>query len=197
MRRILFVYAKLNTAISYVQGMNEIVAPIYYLFANDPDPAWKKHAEADSFFCFTNLMSLIRDNFIRDLDGTDKGIQSQLSLFSDLLLDIDKELWVYLDEKQLAPHYYCFRWITLLLSQEFDLPNLLRLWDSIFSIPDETRLEFVRYLCVGMLKNQRDKLMKSEFGDALHLLQNYPHCDVTLILNEVLYLKESQKKDSQ
>lgn len=35
--RILFIYAKLNPGQSYVQGMNEIIGPIYYTFANDPN----------------------------------------------------------------------------------------------------------------------------------------------------------------
>jgi hypothetical protein len=35
--RILFIYAKLNPGVGYVQGMNEILGPLYYLFANDPD----------------------------------------------------------------------------------------------------------------------------------------------------------------
>ena len=34
--RILFLYAKLNPGQGYVQGMNEIVGPIYYVFATDP-----------------------------------------------------------------------------------------------------------------------------------------------------------------
>ena len=38
MARILFIYAKLNPGVKYVQGMNEILAPIYYIFANDPHP---------------------------------------------------------------------------------------------------------------------------------------------------------------
>ena len=29
--RLLFIYAKLNPAISYVQGMNELIAPLYYV----------------------------------------------------------------------------------------------------------------------------------------------------------------------
>ena len=33
--RILYIYAALNPGISYVQGMNEIVAPMYYLFIHD------------------------------------------------------------------------------------------------------------------------------------------------------------------
>lgn len=39
--RILFIYAKLNPGIAYVQGMNEIVGPIYYTFATDPNAEWK------------------------------------------------------------------------------------------------------------------------------------------------------------
>jgi len=39
--RILFIYAKLNPGQSYVQGMNEIIGPIYYLFATDPDNEWR------------------------------------------------------------------------------------------------------------------------------------------------------------
>lgn len=39
--RILFIYAKLNPGIAYVQGMNEIVGPLYYTFATDPDSKWK------------------------------------------------------------------------------------------------------------------------------------------------------------
>ena len=36
LRSILFVYSRTNAAIKYVQGMNEILAPIYYVFAHDP-----------------------------------------------------------------------------------------------------------------------------------------------------------------
>lgn len=40
--RILFIYAKLNRGCSYVQGMNEVLGPIYYIFANDPDLEWRR-----------------------------------------------------------------------------------------------------------------------------------------------------------
>lgn len=35
--RILFIYAKLNPGQGYVQGMNEIIGPIYYVMASDPN----------------------------------------------------------------------------------------------------------------------------------------------------------------
>lgn len=45
--RILFIYAKLNPGIAYVQGMNEIVGPIYYTFATDPNSQWKGRSHSN------------------------------------------------------------------------------------------------------------------------------------------------------
>ena len=42
MKRALFLYAKLNPGLRYIQGMNELIAPLYWLFKHDPDPqVWK------------------------------------------------------------------------------------------------------------------------------------------------------------
>ncbi len=46
--RILFIYAKLNPGQSYVQGMNEIVGPIYYLFATDASCDWRGTVPTDA-----------------------------------------------------------------------------------------------------------------------------------------------------
>lgn len=54
--------------------MNEIIGPIYFVFASDPDKEWAEYAEADTFYCFQNLMSEIKDNFIRTLDNSNCGI---------------------------------------------------------------------------------------------------------------------------
>lgn len=47
-QRILFIFAKLNPGQSYVQGMNEICGPLYYTFATDPDPEWRRNL---IYFC--------------------------------------------------------------------------------------------------------------------------------------------------
>ena len=46
-------------------GMNEIIGPLYFTFSTDKDETYRQNAEADTFFCFTNLMSEIRDRFIK------------------------------------------------------------------------------------------------------------------------------------
>lgn len=48
MKNILLVFAKLNQGIRYVQGMNEILAPIFYVFRNDPD----EDSSVSRFFLF-------------------------------------------------------------------------------------------------------------------------------------------------
>jgi len=44
---------------------------------------------------------------------------------------------------------YIFRWLTLLLSQEFSLPEVLRIWDSLFS--DSQRFSFLIDICCAMI----------------------------------------------
>jgi hypothetical protein len=48
--RILFIFAKLNPGQSYVQGMNEICAPLYYTFATDHDHEWRSKSVSHSIY---------------------------------------------------------------------------------------------------------------------------------------------------
>lgn len=67
MIRALFIFAKLNPGLTYIQGMNELLAPLYYTFSTDIDHDAGKHAEADAFYCFIDLISEFRDNFCQSL----------------------------------------------------------------------------------------------------------------------------------
>ena len=67
MKRCLFVFAKLNPGLRYVQGMNELLAPLYYHFRTDPAPGVAEHAEADAFYCFMDLLAEFRDHFCQQL----------------------------------------------------------------------------------------------------------------------------------
>lgn len=89
--RVLFIYAKLNPGIKYVQGMNEVLAVIYYCFwrFSDFNVISVEYLESDLFFCFTNLMTEIRDGFIRDMDKEESGISGKVAAFAAILRVID------------------------------------------------------------------------------------------------------------
>ncbi|XP_038216913.1 TBC1 domain family member 13 [Zerene cesonia] len=187
--RMLFLYAKLNPGQGYVQGMNEIMGPIYHVFAIDPDEEFRKHAEADCFFCFTNLMSEIRDFFIRTLDETESGINYMMSRLSDCVKRNDRAVWDRLEKQELRPQYYSFRWLTLLLCQEFSLPDVERIWDSLFA--DTNRFDFLINICCAMILLVRDNLLSGDFASNVKLLQNFPPMDVSLILNKAVQISNN------
>lgn len=190
LRNILFMWAKLNPGIAYVQGMNEVLGPIYYTFATDTDENFKVYAEPDAFFCFTQIMSEIMNNFCTTLDHSDMGIKGQMAVLNQMLKKKDFILWKHLESLQLDPQYYSFRWITLLLSQEFDLPDVLRLWDSFFA--DEKRFAYLLHTCVAMLILTRKELLESGFGEALKILQKYTLSDI----NDLISLADEVAHDN-
>ncbi|PWN35815.1 RabGAP/TBC [Meira miltonrushii] len=84
--RILYIYALLNPSIGYVQGMNEVLFIVLYIFGTSsamPTPISEDdenatsssdgdsgdHAEADAFWCFSALVGEVRDLY--DFDGID------------------------------------------------------------------------------------------------------------------------------
>lgn len=52
-----------------------------------------EHAEADAFFCFTNLMSEVMDNFCKTLDKSEMGIVGNMKRLNLLFKEQDLELW--------------------------------------------------------------------------------------------------------
>ena len=50
----------------------------------------------------------------------------------------------------------------LLLAQEFDMNNVIKMWDTVLS--DHDRFTFVNFICVAMVVNKRDYLMKLNGG---------------------------------
>ncbi|KAK3005035.1 hypothetical protein RJ639_016357 [Escallonia herrerae] len=97
----------------------------------------KAYAEADTFFCFVELLSGFRDHFCQQLDNSVVGIRSTITKLSQLLKEHDEELWRHLEvTTKVNPQFYAFRWITLLLTQEFNFADSLHIWDTLLSDPE-------------------------------------------------------------
>ena len=184
LRRALLVFAKTNAGIGYVQGMNELLAPLYHACASDPesqdgdgatDPSSPPAAEADAFWCLVALMADFMDNFIAALDDSSTGVKRALA---DLAADIrsaDPALAHHLfDLNRVDPAFFGFRWTTTLLTQEFALPDLVRVWDGLLAHPGPARPAALRRLCVAMVLAARSQLLAGDFVGNVKLLQAYP-----------------------
>ncbi|XP_011786652.1 PREDICTED: TBC1 domain family member 13 isoform X2 [Colobus angolensis palliatus] len=93
-------------------------------------------------------------------------------------------------EQNIKPQFFAFRWLTLLLSQEFLLPDVIRIWDSLFA--DDNRFDFLLLVCCAMLMLIREQLLEGDFTVNMRLLQDYPITDVCQILQKAKELQDSK-----
>lgn len=127
----------------------EFLIGYYYNYFQFSKFSPSEHAEADSFFCFSALMGEMKDCFMKTLDESESGIKSLMQRLSKLLERSDVAVWTRLRDQDLHLQYYGFRWLTLLLSQEFPLPDVVRIWDAIFA--DNNRFQFLIQFCCAMI----------------------------------------------
>lgn len=101
--------------------------------------------------------------------------------FSSLLQEKDDEVWNHLNELQVQPLFYSVRWLLLMLTQDLEMPDIFRVWDTLLS--DLARPHpFLHYLCVAMVVLVREALLAADFSDCLKTLQRYPPLPIDDIL---------------
>lgn len=189
MCRILFIYGKNYPEIRYVQGMNEVLAPIYYAFSNDQNPYFYTNLEADCYICFENFMKEIKDIFIRSKDNLETGIHTRVKDLNLLLKMVDKEIFNHFAENKIEVGFFAFRWYTLFLTQEFEMPDILRLWDSILS--EDDKFDFLNMVCLAIIKIKKIEIIQSDFAGIMLSMQNLDKMDV----EKVIKVAESIRMD--
>jgi hypothetical protein len=191
--RALFVYAATNATVRYVQGMNELMAPLFYVAAtsapadgdddgdqddaSDAVAAGVSPAEAAAFACFVPLLAELRDLFCAGLDGSAGGVAGTLAALSGTLKRADPALYRHLERRcGVHPQFYAFRWITTALTQEFPLPDALRAWDALLADGAGPRVALTR-AAAAMVLHLRPQLLAGDFAANLKLLQAFPPAD--------------------
>jgi len=165
---ILFIYARLNPGVRYVQGMNELAAVILFVMSSDAE-----FAEADSFWCFSELMAEIKDIFMNELDHSSHGVHASVEAVAVLLERYDLELALHLQKHDLPPIVFALRWCTCLFAQDATLPDVVRLWDSL--IADPQRFQLSSNFSLAMVLTSREELLRTQnFMAMAELLQSAP-----------------------
>ena len=150
--------------------MNEVLAVIYYCFWSFSDFTVipEKYLESDLFFCFTNLMIELRDGFLREMDHEDSGISGKVGAFAQILKQLDPKVYKNLEEEGVNHQFYSLRWFMLLMCQEFDMSNVITLWDTLISDPD--RFHFLNFVCVAAVSYKRDICLEGDFAECMESL---------------------------
>ena len=192
MNRILFIYAKIHEDVQYVQGMNDLLAPIYYCFSIDNDPENINYVEEDSFITFEKLMDIIQLIFIRVKDNEPGGVNFRLKDIGNLLKTIDYQLYLHLQKNKVKIEFYAFRWMTLFFTQDFEMPDILRLWDSILCEPEI--FEFLYLLVLAPIIIKKDVIMKEKMSGIMMEIQNLEDITVYDLMNTAVKIRSELNK---
>lgn len=161
--------------------MNEIIATLYYCFYNDENRFFKRNCECDVYFVFEKVMAQIKQNFLVGNDRKLVEIEQKTKQFNELFKKFDIKLWEHLKKTNITPEFYFNKWLILLLTQEFEIKHVLCLWDGL--IASGKMLEYIIYLCLGVLFSMREALLAGDFSEIMELLQSTSKLDVKVILN--------------
>ncbi|XP_078375705.1 TBC1 domain family member 5-like isoform X2 [Oculina patagonica] len=214
MLHILFCHAKKNEALSYKQGMHELLAPIIFVLTEDTlisqylegpslgiarflmDPNFLEH---DAFALFVQLMDQTETWYlqlpVKGLPERNKStaIVKKLNRIQEhMLRKYDPELWVHMKNLDITPQVYGLRWIRLLFGREFPIDDVLVLWDALFA--DGPMLDLVDYIYISMLEAIRDKLLVGSYTACMGYLMKFPRVydDVYRYLKTALIMRENK-----
>lgn len=183
LERILYVFARMNPGLGYMQGFNELVTPFYYVFLKCT-PIFNDDidlVEALSFQCLQALLTETTLNEFYTTTDNSSIIMHNLMGFNELLKKHLPDEFKIIDSLNIHPLLYCFRWFNLLFSQEHELPFLLFIWDALFAHFDEF-MSFVNYVAMGHLWFIRDRLVPGNYGGTITKLQNLIDIDIKEVI---------------
>ena len=191
--RILFIYSNFFPDLSYVQGMNEIIAPIYYIFSFDKTYGVEssiENIEADTFWTFNSLMNHIKDNFKHENAIENICSENKIKKLKKMLAIIDFQLYNHFDVFKVEYYTFAYRWFILFFSQEFLLIDILRLWDYLFA-PDDKYLNCY-FVSLAVLELKRDELLVSDLSGILSNLKSFKGLNV----EDIISLAKKIKKEN-
>lgn len=189
--RIIYIYSKLNKQVGYVQGMNELIAPIYYCFSID-NTVSLENVEADTFWCFTFLMKDVKKLFLKESDNSEGGILDRVFTLDLIVSHIQKDIYKILSKNNVNIFHFAFSWINIFFCQEFIMPDIIRLWDIIFS--EQDRFSFVYFFAMAILQIKMKKIEKKEFSSIISELRNLEKENIEQIISLAIQLKNKYEK---
>jgi len=188
--RILLIFAIIHPDLAYIQGMNEILATIYFCFAKSHEV----YLESDLFYCFENFMLEVKDIYLKENDNSSRGIHGIVKQIEHLLDYYDPELSYHFKEIGIEINFFALRWILIFFSQEFFMPETLRLWDSLLIETD--KIKFITFASLSVITLKREELLSLGFAEAMFSLQSLKNLEFTIddIIVNVWTLKNKLDK---
>lgn len=152
LRNILLAYAAYDPEVGYIQGMNDLLAPILYVMRN----------ELAAYSCFEAYMKRMRNNFI------EISMHEPLSMLKKLVNYLDPPLHDHLCSCSMEPGMdwlFCHRWLLLDFKREFALEEIAILWERIWA--QHSTHSFQILIAWAILEANKDRIRAIQNPDEL------------------------------
>lgn len=143
MKDLLLTYNEYNKELGYVQGMSDLLSPIYAVVQDD----------AVAFWAFQHFMERMERNFLRD----QSGMRTQLTTLDQLVHFMDPKLWEHLEKADSTNFFFFFRMLLVWYKREFPWDDILRLWEAQWT--DYLTSSFHLFVALAILEKHRDIIM--------------------------------------
>ncbi|KAJ5887679.1 GTPase-activating protein GYP7 [Penicillium taxi] len=143
MKDMLLTYNEYNPDLGYVQGMSDLLAPLYAVMQDD----------AVAFWGFVGFMDRMEQNFLRD----QSGMRSQLQALDHLVQLMDPQLYLHLQSADSTNFFFFFRMLLVWYKREFEWTDVLRLWETLWT--DYFSSSFHLFIALAILEKHRDVIM--------------------------------------
>ncbi|KAI5295935.1 GTPase activating protein [Ascosphaera acerosa] len=143
MKDMLLTYDEYNHDLGYVQGMSDLLAPIYAVTQDG----------SIAFWAFVGFMRRMQGNFLRD----QSGMRDQLLTLNQLVQLLDPELYLHLEKADSSNFFFFFRPLLVWFKREFDWPDVLRLWETLWT--DYLSGSFHIFVAMAILEKHRDVIL--------------------------------------
>ncbi|KAJ1842995.1 GTPase activating protein, partial [Coemansia sp. RSA 2708] len=130
-------------ALGYVQGMSDLLAPVYSVYQDEPTTFW----------AFTMFMQRMRSHFVRD----QSGMQDELSTMARLVEIANPRLFKHLEKCDASNMFSCYRWLLIWFKREFSFEDVLRLWEVLWT--DYLTKRFVLFVALAILQRHADVII--------------------------------------
>ncbi|KAK7325086.1 hypothetical protein VNO77_29157 [Canavalia gladiata] len=129
MSDILAVYAWVDPATGYCQGMSDLLSPFVVIFEDN----------ADAFWCFEMLLRRMRENF--QLEGPTR-VMKQLQALWHILEMLDKEVFSHLTKIGAESLHFAFRMLLVLFRRELSFNEALSMWEMMWAADFDESLAY-------------------------------------------------------
>ncbi|CCK70547.1 GTPase-activating protein GYP7 KNAG_0E02880 [Huiozyma naganishii CBS 8797] len=145
LRDILKTYNVYNKDLGYVQGMCDLVSPLYSVVQDEPFAFW----------CFAHFMDRMERNFLRD----QSGICDQMITLTELVQLLLPELYEHLQACDSENLFFCFRMLLVWFKREFDFTEVCSIWEVFWT--DYYSSQFQLFFALAILQKNAAPIIQN------------------------------------